>query len=158
MSVQQKYGGRLIIEADFASGDKFDIIAAITENGHCPFWDEFFESLRERYNESLRKSISLGKKDQKNFKTLQHYFDKFCKRGPWSNKQQLRPIENGFYEFKCITTGLRVIFYYDDKNRNVIILTHYFDKGGHDKTPRKEKKRMYEIKKSFDKKRERGGC
>jgi hypothetical protein len=46
-----------------------------------------------------------------------------------------------------------VIFYYDEVNRGVIILTHYFDKGGKDKTPQKEKERMYQIKESFDKRR-----
>jgi phage-related protein len=146
-----KYAGILILEADWDAGDKFDIIAAVTESCKCPFWDEFYMPLNQRYNESLRKRFSLNKKDEINYRVLGTYFKKFCTGGSWNNKRQLRSIENGFYEFKCIETNLRVIFYYDDINRGVIILTHYFDKGGKDKTPQKEKERMYQIKESFEK-------
>ena len=150
-----KYGGVLILEADRDAGDRFDIIAAVTETGSCPFWDEFFFPLSQRYNESLRRRISLNRKDEINHNILNDYFDKFCKNGSWNNIRQLRPIENGFFEFKCLETNLRVIFYYDDINRGVIVLTHYFDKGGKDKTPQKEKKRMYHIMESFNNRRGR---
>lgn len=146
-----KYGGILILEADKKAGEQFDIIAAVTESGSCPFWDEFYSQLNKRYNDSLNRKLSLQKKDQINYRILNTYFIKFCKTGPWSNKQQLRFIENGFYEFKCIETNLRVIFYYDSRNRSVIVITHYFDKGGKDKTPDKEKGRMYQIKTAFEK-------
>ena len=150
-----KYGGVLILEADREAGDKFDIIAAVTESGSCPFWDEFYLPLNKRYNESMGKRISLNRKDGINFRVLKTYFEKFCTGGPWGNIHQLRFIENGFYEFKCLETNLRVIFYYDDINRGVIVLTHYFDKGGKDKTPQKEKKRMYHIMESFNNRRGR---
>lgn len=150
-----KYDGILILEADKEKGDNFDIVAAVTESGSCPFWDEFYLPLNQKYNESMSKGFSFNKKDKINYSVLSTYFDKFCRIGPWSNKHQLRPIENGFFEFKCIETSLRVIFYYDKINRGVIILTHYFDKGGSDKTPQKEKDRMYRIKDSFDKRREK---
>lgn len=150
---KKKYGGILITEADKEAGEEFDIIAAITETGTCPFWDEFFSPLMSSYNESMKKSISFNKKDQINYRVLKQYFERFCKTGPWNNKRQLRQIENGFFEFKCIETSLRVIFYYDEKNRKVIVITHYFDKGGNDKTPKKEKERMYDIKKGFERRR-----
>ena len=148
-----KYDGVLILEADRDAGDKFDIIAAVIESGSCPFWDDYYLPLNQRYNESLSKQNSFNRKDDINYRVLGTYFDKFCTSGPWNNIRQLRPIENGFFEFKCLETNLRVLFYYDEINRGVIILTHYFDKGGKDKTPQKEKERMYQIKESFDKRR-----
>ncbi len=152
-----KYGGILIVEADEAACDKFDIIAAVTESGRCPFWDEFYLDLNRRYNESMNRRISLNKKDQNNYRVLNYYFNKFSKNGRWDNIRQIRHIENGFFEFKYIETGLRVIFYYDEVHRHVIVITHYFDKGGKDKTPQNEKMKMYQIKESFEKRRKKGG-
>ena len=152
-----KYEGRLVAEADKEKGELFDIIAAVTENGQCPFVDEFYSGLCQRYIESLRNEKGLEKEDRINYEKLMFYFEKFVATGKWNNIRQLRPIEDGFFEFKSIETGMRVIFYYDDQNRSVIILTHYFDKGGHDKTPPKEKKRMNDIRKSFDTRRRKGG-
>jgi phage-related protein len=157
MTPKHKYGGILIAEADKEKGEKFDIIAAVTENGKCPFWDEFFLDLNQRYNSAKRKNIFLNKKDDTNYKKLDYFFDKFSKTGPWSNEKQIRKIEDGFFEFKCIETSLRVIFYYDKHYRNVIVLTHYFDKGGNDKTPPKEKEKMHRIKDSFEIYRRKGG-
>jgi hypothetical protein len=154
---KKKYGGILITEADKEAGEKFDIIAAVNKSGNCPFIDEFFLPLRERYEESLNRKISINKKDKSNYTILNTYFERFTKNGPWSNKKQLKLIESGFFEFKNNKTNLRVIFYYDEKNRSVIVITHYFDKGGKDKTPQKEKKRMYKIKESFEKMREQSG-
>lgn len=156
-----KYSGVLIAEADREKGEKFDIIAAVTDNGKCPFWDEFFLDLIQKYaNAQSKKGISdklaLNKKDKINYQRLDHYFERFVKNGPWNNRTQMRPIEDGFYEFKCIETDLRVLFYYDDLNSSVIILTHYFDKGGSEKTPLREKERMHRIKESFEKFRRKG--
>ncbi len=78
------------------AGDKFDIIAAITESGNCPFWDEFFLPLLKRYNESMSRKGALDNRDQTNFRITDHYFNKFSKTGPWKNIHQIRPIENGF--------------------------------------------------------------
>ncbi|MCP4134765.1 MAG: hypothetical protein GY754_27570 [bacterium] len=153
---KKKYGGILLVEADKSMEEKYDIIAAITENGNCPFFDDFFLPLAKKYNESMEKKVSLNKKDQINYRTLDNYFKKFSKTGPWNNKRQLRSLEDGFFEFKNIKTGLRVIFYYDEINRGVIILTHYFEKGGQ-KTPSSEKERMRQIKISFDKYRKLSG-
>jgi phage-related protein len=60
----------------------------------------------------------------------------------------LNDLGEGFFEFKNVDTGLRVPFYYDSENRNVIVLTHYFEKK-RDKTPQKELSRMKEIKEQF---------
>ncbi|HOM10914.1 MAG TPA: type II toxin-antitoxin system RelE/ParE family toxin [Spirochaetota bacterium] len=148
-----KYGGILIVEADKKSGEKFDIIAAQLESGNCPFWD-YFCGLKHKYEESLRKRISLKKDDQINFSKLHQYFDKFCRTGHWYNERQIKKIEDGFFEFKIMETGLRVIFYYDELNKGVIILTHTFLKKK-DKMPQKERERMYFIKDSFEKMRRR---
>ena len=152
-----KYGGRLVAEADREKGERFDIIAAVTDNGQCPFVDEFYSGLCRRYSESLKNGKRPEKEDRINYEKLGFYFEKFVASGMWNNSRQLRSIEDGFFEFKSIETGMRVIFYYDDENRSVIILTHYFDKGGHDKTPPKEKKRMNDIRKGFEKRRQKGG-
>lgn len=148
-----KCDGVLIMEADRSNGDRFDIIAAVNESGHSPFYDEYFLPLVDKYSKSLKKNVSLNKKDQKNYQVLMNMFKKFCRTGSWKNKQQLGVLCDGYYEFKCVSTGLRVPFYYDNENRNIIVLTHYFEKK-RQKAPKKELNRMKEIKKSFENYRE----
>lgn len=148
-----KYDGILIIEADRRLGEKFDIIAARLESGNCPFW-EYFCELHHKYTESLRKKISFNKNDEVNFRKLNQYFEKLCKTGPWHNEKQIRKIGDGFFEFKVMETGLRVIFYYDELHEGVVILTHSFIKKK-DKMPEKEKEKMHAIKRSFEKMRKR---
>ena len=147
----KKYGGYLIAE-----GESFSIICAITKSGNSPFWEYFLE-LKEKYLKKFEKG-KINKRDSINldFTVLRHYFEKFCSTGPWSNKDQLRSLEDGFFEFKNIDTGLRIPFYYDDINRRVIVLTHYFEKDGQ-KTPPKEKERMKDIKRQFEEFRKLGG-
>lgn len=140
----RKYGGYLI-----ASGDAFDIIAAVTENDDSPFWD-YFQDVHDKAMEA----IARGKKTKESFdyQTLQYYFNKFSGHGSWNNIVQLRSLGDGFFEFKNVDTGLRVPFYYDDRNRRVIILTHYFEKQK-GKTPAEELDRMKKIKERFDRAR-----
>ncbi len=140
----KKYGGYLIVE-----GESFSIICAVTKSGNSPFWEYFLE-LKSKYLDKLEKG-KISKRDTVNldYTVLRQYFDKFCSTGPWRNKDQLRSLEDGFFEFKNVDTGLRIPFYYDDMNRRVIVLTHYFQKGGQ-KTPLKEKDRMKDIKKQFE--------
>lgn len=145
-----KYGGFLIAE-----GEKFTIIAAVLDSGNCPFW-EYFEKLNNDYNRILKKGGSKNNKTCKDYGTLSHYFDKFCDHGSWSNKDQLRSLGNGFFEFKNIDTGLRVPFYYDESNQSVIVLTHYFEKK-EQRTKKKHLERMASIKTAFEKKRSQGG-
>jgi phage-related protein len=68
--------------------------------------------------------------------------------GLWSNKKQIRSLGDGFWELKNENSGLRVPFYFDKMNRNVIILTHYFQKN-EQKTKKEELKKMKDIKKEF---------
>jgi phage-related protein len=138
----KKHGGYLII-----AGEQFDIIAAISGNGKSPFF-EYFNTLKEEVTKRLKKG-STNHKDVMNFKTIQFYFEKFSKNGKWGNKTQLNSLDDGFWEFKNVDTGLRVPFYYDENNRKVIILTHYFEKKSQ-KTPPKEIERMRQIKKEFE--------
>jgi phage-related protein len=138
----KKHGGYLI-----AAGEQFDIIAAINGNGKSPFW-EYFATLNEEVIKRLQKG-SKSNKDVKDYKTLQFYFDKFSNKGRWNNKTQLNSLDDGFWEFKNVDTGLRVPFYYDEQNRKVIVLTHYFEKKSQ-KTPAKEIERMKQIKKEFE--------
>lgn len=98
---------------------------------------------------NLEKGKTKRDKVNKNYTTLGTYFEKFCNHGPWSNEHQIKHLGEGFYEFKKVDTGLRVPFYYDAINRNVIILTHYFEKKKQ-KTPQKELKKMKVLKKQFE--------
>lgn len=147
----KKHGGILIAE-----GDEFTIIAAVMDSGKCPFY-EFYSDLKSRHEEALRKGKTLPHKDLTNYSVLKHYFDRFKDHGSWKNKTQLNDFEGyvNFFEFKCKETGLRVPFYYDNENRSVIVLTHYFEKKG-DKTPPRELKLMCDIKERFEIFRKRG--
>jgi phage-related protein len=144
-----KYGGYLLSE-----GDKFDIIAAVTESGKCPFM-EYFNGLVDEFNKAVEKGSKIRRDLKKNLTTLKGYFDKFTAEGPWNNPSQLKLLEDGFFEFK-VDTGLRVPFYYDSRNRSVIIITHYFEKKSQ-KTPAKELNRMKDIKARFERLRSQGG-
>jgi phage-related protein len=146
----KKYGGYLIAE-----GRKFDIIAAINQNENSPFM-EFFSDLDTKYQELAKKGKKKRNKINLDYTTLDLYFEKFKDHGPWPNKRQINTLGDGFFEFKNVNTGLRVPFYYDELNRNVIILTHYFNKT-EQKTPLKELMKMKEIKKQFDEYRKRTG-
>jgi phage-related protein len=138
MEKKWKYNGLLILE-----GKKFDIIAAVNDNGNCPFWDEFFLPLTESINNG-----SAEPTDKAAFEKLRYYFEKFADQGSWANEEQLRRL-NGtdFFEFK-VKQIHRVFFYYDSENKSVIILTHHITKKT-DKTPAKEKERIKEIQDSF---------
>ncbi len=126
-----QYGGILITE-----GEKFSIIAAKTNQNTCPFYDEYF--LRFSKKEDRKSEVVR----------LSALFQKFSDRGPWNDPTQLKPLGDGFYEFK-VKTGLRVFFYYDESNRQVVVLTHAFHKKSQ-KTPPKELERMKQIKKDFE--------
>jgi phage-related protein len=129
-----KYGGILITE-----GDRFSIIAAKTNERTCPFYDEYFLKVLPILSKQGRKAEIVQ---------LQALFQKFSELGPWNDPTKLKALEDGFYEFK-LKTGLRVFFYYDEKNRQVVILTHAFHKKSQ-KTPPKELERMRRIKKDFE--------
>lgn len=145
---KRKYEGYLIAE-----GDQFDIIAAVNSNGKSPFMDYFIE-LKTIVEDKLRKG---KKKDKsvKDYKKLDYYFRTFSASGPWNNKTQINSLEDGFWEFKNVDTGLRVPFYYDEIYRGVIVLTYYFEKKSQ-KTKPGEINRMKYIRKEFQEYR-RGG-
>jgi phage-related protein len=134
-----KYDGYLIEE-----GNKFSIIAARTSSGSCPFWEGMVEWIR------IAADPSISNKNPKKIEAfaLSAFFKKFCEHGPWKNDTQIKPLYDGYFEFKVKETGLRVPFYYDDKNRSVVILTHFFQKKSQ-KTPKNELERMEQIKREF---------
>jgi len=144
---KRKYGGYLIAE-----GEKFDIIAAVNSNGNSPFMEYFWE-LKETMEMKLTKG-SKKHKSVRDYTTLEYYFDKFSKTGYWRNRKQINYLEDGFCEFKNVDTGLRVPFYYDEENRSVIVLTHYFEKKSQ-KTKKSEIARMKQIKAEFQEYRRR---
>ena len=106
-NIKKAYGGYVIKE-----GCKFTIIAAIKENGNSPFF-EYYTELMRRIKEKTGNEIIVKKRDNddKEYNMLQNYFNKFCSKGNWSNKMQLRAFKgnncNGLYEFKYNETGLR---------------------------------------------------
>jgi len=144
-----KYGGYLIAE-----GTRFDIIAAINSNGNSPFMD-YYKVLKETMEKKLRQG-SKKHKSVHDYKTLGYYFEKFKNNGPWNNKTQINSLEDDFWEFKNVDTGLRVPFYYDESNRSVIVLTHYFEKK-YQKTRSSEIKKMQQIRAEFQAYRRRCG-
>ena len=125
-------------------------MAAITENGESPFFD-FFSKLTEMYN---TEELATNSKELQNFQKLDYYFRRLVETGPWYNETQIKPLEDDFFELKIKSTGLRVPFYYDEKNRSVVICTHHFEKK-QKKTPKEEIARMKDIKRSFEKRRQR---
>ena len=133
-----KHGGYLIQE-----GSKFSIIAARTGE-NCPFWEGMDEWIQ------IASDPSISNKNPKKIEAfaLAAFFKKFCEHGPWRNETQIKPLYGGYFEFKVKETGLRVPFYYDDENRSVVILTHFFTKKSQ-KTPKSELDRMEKIKKEF---------
>ena len=146
----RRHGGILIAE-----GDQYEIIAAMVSEDSCPFWD-YFHELKSKYEKILEKGGSHNNKTCKDYSTLNRYFEKFVDHGRWHNETQLGNLGDGYFEFKNVDTGLRVPFYYDERNRKVVILTHYFEKK-RQKTPSKEISQMKEIKTSFEKVRSQGG-
>ncbi len=146
---KRKYGGYIIQE-----GEQFDIIAAVNSNGNSPFM-EFFIKLKESTEVKLRKGVKKDK-SVKDYKKLDYYFKKFSTSGNWNNKTQINKLEDGFWEFKNVDTGLRVPFYYDKTFRSVIVLTHYFVKKSQETNPG-EIRRMKKIRSEFQKYRREGG-
>jgi hypothetical protein len=146
----KRHGGILIAE-----GDLYEIIAAMIGEDSCPFWD-YYQDLKKKYEKILEKGGSQNNKICKDYNTLARYFGKFVDHGHWPNETQLGNLDDGFFEFKNVDTGLRVPFYYDKRNRKVVILTHYFEKKSQ-KTPPKEISRMKAIKTSFEIERSQGG-
>ena len=144
---KRKYGGYLIAE-----GPQFDIIAAINNNGNSPFMD-YYMGLKETVEKKLKQG-SKKHKSVRDYKTLNYYFGKFKNTGPWNNRTQINSLEDDFWEFKNVDSGLRVPFYYDESNRRVIILTHYFEKK-YQKTRQSDIKRMQQIRSEFQEYRRR---
>ncbi len=138
-----KRGGILIME-----GDQFSIVAAVTENGACPFWDEYYFPMAQ----SLGLPDRARDLDLEAFVKLREYLRRFADTGPWSNREQLKPVEGtAFFEFKVKKTH-RVFFYYDSLHRKVVLLTHHtVKKKG--KLQQSDLSRMKQIQESFERRR-----
>jgi len=146
MSEEKGKNGRLI-----RKGNRFSIYAAITENGACPFYDEYLKPLTQAINAGTAEPA-----DEEALSKLWEYFDKFADHGRWSNSEQLKPVEGrDFYEFK-VKRQHRVFFYYDTIQRKVIILTHHtIKKKG--KISKEDLQRMEDIRASFESRRMKDG-
>jgi phage-related protein len=142
--MEMRHGGRLILE-----GRQFTIIAAVFKSGTCPF-GEWLESQIAQYNGGAQEIIGKPRDSvSEGLSKLNGYFKRFADHGPWHNKQLLRTLGDDLYEFKHKSSGLRVPFYYDERNRRVIILTHGFIKKKQ-KEPHDGKKRAIEIRRLFE--------
>jgi phage-related protein len=113
------------------AGAKFEIYAWGDEQ-HCDTL-EFLEQLAENSNADANRLLYLI------IRTANH--------GPLNNKQQLRSLGDGIFEFKAPNTS-RLLWFYD-ANR-IIICTHGFSgKRGKGKTPQREIDRAKQIRQKY---------
>lgn len=146
---KRRHGGLLIQE-----GQQFTIVAAVYDTGVCPFAD-WLDASTARYNQGVQEVIDAPRDGlSEGLTKLAVYFRKFADHGKWNNTEQLNTLGDGFYEFKHVSSGIRVPFYYDEQNRRVIILTHGFVKK-QQKEPYDGKPRAIEIRRLFEEWRRR---
>lgn len=80
-------------------------------------------------------------------KMMRLLFEHVPAKGPpaW-NKEQSRPLGHKLFEFK--QDDLRVLYFYDEAERGIVVCTHGFAKKS-DKTPRREIDRAKRIKNTY---------
>ena len=144
-----KHGGYLVKE-----GRKFTIIACKNAAGNSNFMD-YYLNLSLDYKE-LAKANSGGKRHpvRISYTTISKRLNRLADSGPWSNKTQLKSVEDTeFFEIKIVEVKLRIAYFYDAQNRKVIIITNVFTKD--EKIKKQDLENMKRIKDQFLKFRQR---
>ncbi len=87
------------------------------------------------------------RKYEKDVAEVQRYMERMAKAGQVRNKTKFKALENGLFEFKSGTNGLRVTcFWHKGK---LLICGHCFIKKSQ-KTPKRHLKKALGIKKNFE--------
>lgn len=104
----------------------------------------------EARSESLRQFLGkLQKDDREEHDRLVGRLERLAEIGPEFRKERYRDVGDGLYEMKT-KTGARVLFFYDESTRHVIISTGGFSKGSK-KVQNQEIQRGKRRKKDYEK-------
>jgi len=109
------------------SGRKFEVYLVTLHDGICPA-EDYLDGLDQKVRTKMLARIS-----------------RFAETGRLANKDHLRSIGDGFFEFKHSRPHHRIIWFYCPVFRYRIVLTHGFKKQTN-KTPNEEKKRAEEYR------------
>lgn len=108
-------------------GWEYEVYLVTLPDGSCPA-EDYLDGLDQTVRAKMLARIS-----------------RFAETGKFANEDHLKPIGDGFYEFKHYRPHHRIIWFYCPLVRRRIVLTHGFKKQTN-KTPNKEKKRAEEYR------------
>lgn len=128
----------------YEAGEKFTVSLLADEDGACEALD---------YLEALAVG---GKKEKQDYETLtRQRIVRMAQHGAIYNPEQSKELEDGIYEFKA-PGGSRLLWFYDETQRQVVICTHGFHKPPSNKGYRPEIRKAKEMRVRYLAEVERG--